>query len=367
MRRNRRDWPPLHFAIVEADRGGARSLVPARLRADARLRHARPSGGERESLPGRRRSGAAGPTTSRRRCGSTALIHEAQAASPSYSAYELHRGRASLGPGIETLSPTTRRVLRRRARRRGGRARDASIRIRSDDGALHLASTARHCPRRAAAASAVALTTHALAYAAEQGYRAAAHELAGHESRRVPLLAGARLRARAHPARPPACRTLVIRVPLLSGTRLVVATAPDDASCCARRRPADAVADVGPPSATRCGSRSRASGSRRSRAAGRARRSSSSRRRCRFPARRTTRASWRSPRSSTSSSGSASRPATRRSSSRPGSRGAPSQRELESLVTPELARRFHGHVVVHDVEDPELVAARRRRRGRRCA
>jgi hypothetical protein len=31
-----------------------------------------------------------------------------------------------------------------------------------------------------------------------------------------------------------------------------------------------------------------------------------------------------------------------------------SQRELESLVTPELARRFHGHVVVHDVEDPEL-------------
>src|SRR5579864_2206362 len=32
------------------------------------------------------------------------------------------------------------------------------------------------------------------------------------------------------------------------------------------------------------------------------------------------------------------------------------QRELESLVTRELARRFHGHVVIHDVEDPELVA-----------
>ncbi|MEN3341037.1 MAG: lactate racemase [Actinomycetota bacterium] len=31
-----------------------------------------------------------------------------------------------------------------------------------------------------------------------------------------------------------------------------------------------------------------------------------------------------------------------------------SQRELESLVTPELARRFHGSVVVHDVEDAEL-------------
>jgi hypothetical protein len=33
----------------------------------------------------------------------------------------------------------------------------------------------------------------------------------------------------------------------------------------------------------------------------------------------------------------------------------PSQRELETFVTPELARRFHGHVIVHDVEDPELV------------
>ncbi len=33
----------------------------------------------------------------------------------------------------------------------------------------------------------------------------------------------------------------------------------------------------------------------------------------------------------------------------------PSHRELEMLVPPELARRFHGHVVVHDAEDPELV------------
>ncbi|HEY2373035.1 MAG TPA: lactate racemase domain-containing protein [Gaiellaceae bacterium] len=31
------------------------------------------------------------------------------------------------------------------------------------------------------------------------------------------------------------------------------------------------------------------------------------------------------------------------------------QRELESLVTRDLARRFHGTVVVHDVEDPGLV------------
>jgi hypothetical protein len=30
------------------------------------------------------------------------------------------------------------------------------------------------------------------------------------------------------------------------------------------------------------------------------------------------------------------------------------QRELEGFVTRDLARRFHGHVVVHDAEDPEL-------------
>jgi hypothetical protein len=33
----------------------------------------------------------------------------------------------------------------------------------------------------------------------------------------------------------------------------------------------------------------------------------------------------------------------------------PSQRSLSALVSPELARRFHGHVVSHDVEDPDLV------------
>ena len=33
-----------------------------------------------------------------------------------------------------------------------------------------------------------------------------------------------------------------------------------------------------------------------------------------------------------------------------------SQRDLGALVEPEFARRFHGHVAVHDVEDEELVA-----------
>lgn len=31
------------------------------------------------------------------------------------------------------------------------------------------------------------------------------------------------------------------------------------------------------------------------------------------------------------------------------------QRDLEALVTPEFARRFHGRVIVHDAEDPDLV------------
>src|SRR3954463_11555726 len=39
----------------------------------------------------------------------------------------------------------------------------------------------------------------------------------------------------------------------------------------------------------------------------------------------------------------------------PGLARRTSQRELESLVTPALARRFHGNVLVHDVEDPDLV------------
>jgi hypothetical protein len=33
----------------------------------------------------------------------------------------------------------------------------------------------------------------------------------------------------------------------------------------------------------------------------------------------------------------------------------PGHRELSELVTPELARRFHGHVEAHDVESPDLI------------
>ena len=154
----------------------------------------------------------------------------------------------------------------------------------------------------------------------------------------------------------------VIRVPLLSGTRLVVA------SRAGRRRRAApagarraAVADIA--AAVRDALRFPLEGDgiealvapRR-----RGRRSSSSRRRCRFPARRTIRAQHaiaavvdeleRLGISTGYQTFLVAAGLARRTS----------QRELESLVTPELARRFHGHVVVHDVEDPELVAARRR-------
>ena len=56
-----------------------------------------------------------------------------------------------------------------------------------------------------------------------------------------------------------------------------------------------------------------------------------------------------------SSSAPASRPATRRSSSPAASDAAPGAPTLESLVTPDFARRFHGLVTVHDVEADDLV------------
>ena len=107
--------------------------------------------------------------------------------------------------------------------------------------------------------------------------------------------------------------------------------------------------------ATRCASRSRATGSRRSRAAARARRSSSSRLRCRFPGANI------DPRQQAVSAVSAELERLGISTGyqtflvAPGLARRTSQRELESLVTPELARRFHGNVLVHDVEDPDLV------------
>ena len=145
------------------------------------------------------------------------------------------------------------------------------------------------------------------------------------------------------------------RVPLLSGTRLVIANAPDDALVLRPPPPGEAVADVG----------------------------AAVRDAIRFPlagpslealVRRRTRATIVVESPGLPIPGTAADPRqlaigavvdelerlgipsgyqTILLASGLGRRSA--QRELAGLVTPELARRFHGRVVVHDVENPELV------------
>jgi hypothetical protein len=147
----------------------------------------------------------------------------------------------------------------------------------------------------------------------------------------------------------------VARVPLLSGTRLVLATAPDNAVILRPPPPSEAVADVG----------------------------AAVRDALRFPlagdglealARRGSRATIVIESPALPIPGSANDPRQHAISAvvaelerhgistgyqtflvASGLARRASQRELETFVTPELARRFHGNVVVHDVEDPELV------------
>jgi lactate racemase-like protein len=147
----------------------------------------------------------------------------------------------------------------------------------------------------------------------------------------------------------------VLRVPLLSGTRLVLATAPDDAVVLRPPSPADAVADVG--AAVRDAIRFPLEGDSLEAHAGRGKRATIVVEPPALPI----------PGSPTDP-----RPLAVTAVVDELERlGIPtgyqtflvasglarrtSQREVEGLVTPELARRFHGRVVVHDVDDPELV------------
>ena len=145
------------------------------------------------------------------------------------------------------------------------------------------------------------------------------------------------------------------RVPLLSGTRLVLATASDDAIVLRPPPPSEAVADVG--AAVRDALRFPLAGDG-----------------LEVHARRGTRATIVIESPALPIPGSANDPRPHAISAvvaelerygistgyqtflvASGLARRASQRELETFVTPELARRFHGNVVVHDVEDPELV------------
>ena len=145
------------------------------------------------------------------------------------------------------------------------------------------------------------------------------------------------------------------RVPLLSGTRLVLAAAPDDAVVLRPPKPAGAVADVG--AAVRDALRFPLEGDSLEAHVGRG-----------------TRATIVVEPPALPIPGSPSDPRSLAVTAvvdelerlgistgyqtflvACGLARRTSQRELEGLVTPELARRFHGRVVVHDVDDPELV------------
>jgi hypothetical protein len=146
-----------------------------------------------------------------------------------------------------------------------------------------------------------------------------------------------------------------MRVPLLSGTRLVLAPAPDDAVVLRPPRPGPGAADVA--AAVRDALRFPLEGEGIDALAGRSRRATI----VVEPPALPIPASPNDPR----------RIAIAAVVDELERHGIPSgfqtflvagglarrtqQRELESLVTRDLTRRFHGTVVVHDVEDPDLV------------
>jgi ribosomal protein S18 acetylase RimI-like enzyme len=159
------DWPPLHFAIAEA--------TPEALDPWYRLgffqMHAygvRESGGERLTAPGvtiRR----AGPEEIETALRIDRLIAEAQAVSPSYSAVAAEESpdRASWE---ETLAAAETAYFVADDET-GAVGHTTLYPDPTDTQALHLASTAV-VPAARSRGIGVALTTHALAYTAEQGY-----------------------------------------------------------------------------------------------------------------------------------------------------------------------------------------------------
>jgi ribosomal protein S18 acetylase RimI-like enzyme len=159
-------WPSLHFAIVEPPTDEA--LDPWYRLGFAHM-HAygvRESGGERISTPGIEiRRG--GPDDLETALAIDRLIHESQAAAPSYSAEPLDEEQRRRD-WIETLAGDDVRYFV--AQREDGEAVGHLTLYDDphDDEALHIASTAV-LPSARGRGIGLALTTHALALAAEDG------------------------------------------------------------------------------------------------------------------------------------------------------------------------------------------------------
>jgi ribosomal protein S18 acetylase RimI-like enzyme len=158
-------WPPLHFAISAP---APEALEPWYLLGFHQMHvyGMRPSGAERAEAAGvTLRPG--GPEDLETAIRIDRLIYDEQAASPSYSSYELdaahHRANWAETLGDDDVGYFV-------AEHDGQPVGHATLYPDPQDGeALHLASTAV-VPEARGGGVGLVLTTHALAYAAEQGY-----------------------------------------------------------------------------------------------------------------------------------------------------------------------------------------------------
>ena len=158
-------WPPLHFAISKP---APEALDPWYRLGFAQMHAygARPSGGEQVDVPGVTLR-AGGPDDLETAIRVDRLIYEAQADPPSYSSYELDEGEHRRTWAESLADGDLHYVV---AERDGAPVGHATIYPDpEDEQALHLASTAV-LPEARGAGVGLALTSHALAYAAEHGF-----------------------------------------------------------------------------------------------------------------------------------------------------------------------------------------------------
>ena len=318
---------PRHYALVPASDA---ALVDAWFRLGVRPA-ARGTASARCPTCAWPDGGAAGRASRRRRarCArrrSSATIRRRRRSSRAASRPTI---RTSCAPRSSPTSPRTRSAnsspsaTRRSSApssRRRSRSRASTSGLARPDGAALLGWAATLPEVRGIGRRPRARPTASFAWARERGHETIVTDWRVDEPARVALLATPWLPP---DVPPPVPRHPVVRVAMLSGSRVSVLTAPDDALLLRPPRPQEAIGDVG--AAVRDSLRfpCPARRSRRSRRVAGRRRSSSSRRRCRCRVRRSIPVRRRSrPRSGSSSAWGSPR-SGRRCSSPAGSSGAP--------------------------------------------